>query len=114
MLLLPERRRAIVAGRKVTCVVRLLLMKFFTKPQFLLALRRAKCVSVLTPNCKMVSDSEANDIISINKKRKRDNVESGSDVEEIVFPLRNRRKTISDGEEEVRNENRARNVSSQE
>lgn len=88
-------------------------MKFFTEAQFLLALHRVK-LSVLTPDCKMESDSEASDVISINKRRRQDNVEPDSDLEEIVFPLRNRRRIISDDEEEVQNENRERNVSSQE
>lgn len=106
------RRQAIIAERKMTCVERQLLLKFFTESQFLLALHRVK-LSVLTPDCKMESDSEASDIICTNKKKKQDNVESDNDLEEIVFPLRNRRRIISDNEEEVQNENRERNVSSQ-
>nr|XP_033335544.1 piggyBac transposable element-derived protein 4-like [Megalopta genalis] len=62
----------------------------------------------------MESDSEASDVISINKRRRQDNVESDSDLEQIVFPRRNRRRIISDDEEDVQNENRERNVSSQE
>ncbi|XP_014467158.1 PREDICTED: uncharacterized protein LOC106745226 isoform X2 [Dinoponera quadriceps] len=120
MLLLPERQR------RVTHVVERLLqkdkrrawhvhcsIKFFTEAQFLLALHRVK-LSVLTPDYKMESDSEASDIISINKRRRQDNVESDSDLEQIVFPSRNRRRILSDDEEDVQNENRERNVSSQE
>lgn len=97
----------------MTCVERQLLLKFFTESQFLLALHRVK-LSVLTPDCNMESDSEASDIICTNKRKKQDNVESDNDIEEIDFPLLNRRRIISDGEEEVQNENRERNVSSQE
>lgn len=93
--------------------VRSLLMKFFTKAQFLFALHCVK-LSVLTSDCKMESDSEASDIISINTRRRQDNVESDSNLEEIDFPLLNRRGIISDDEEEAQNENRERNVSSQE
>jgi hypothetical protein len=84
-------------------VARQLLMKFLTETQFLLALHRVK-LSVLTPDCKMESDSEASDVICTNKNRRQDNVESDSDSEEIVFPLRNRRRIIPDDEEEVQNE----------
>ncbi|KAK2578547.1 hypothetical protein KPH14_012576 [Odynerus spinipes] len=61
----------------------------------------------------MKSDSEASDICT-NKRRRHDNVESDSDLEEIVFPLRNRCRIISDDEEEIQNKNREWNVSSQE
>lgn len=120
MHLLPERQR------HATHVVRRLLqtnkrrawhvhcwMKFLTVAQFLLIVRRVK-LSVLTPDSKMKSDSEASDVIYINKRRSQDNVESDSDLEEIVFPLRNRRRILSDDKEDVQIENRERTVSSQE
>lgn len=52
----------------------------------------------------MKSDSEVNDIISTNRKRKEDSSDSDSDSDdEIVFPLRNWRRILSDDEEESKN-----------
>jgi ribosomal protein L37AE/L43A len=79
-------------------------MKFFTETQFLFALHRVK-LSVLTPDCKMESNSKASDIICTDKRSRQDNIQSDSDLEEIVFPLRNRRRIVSNDEEEVQNEN---------
>ncbi|XP_050452209.1 piggyBac transposable element-derived protein 4-like [Cataglyphis hispanica] len=54
----------------------------------------------------MESKSEVNDIISTNGKRKHDGSDShsDSDFDEIIFPLRNRRRILSDDEKEYINE----------
>lgn len=62
----------------------------------------------------MESNSEVNDIISTNRKRKYDTSDSDSDFDEIVFPLRNRRRILSDDEEECINEDCEINLKSNE
>lgn len=63
-------------------------------------------LSIFNPYSKIESKSEVNDIISTNGKRKHDGSDShsDSDFDEIVFPLRNRRRILSDDEEEYINE----------